>query len=613
METTQARPRFRQDLVAEPIDEQGARYIDVIDPDSGNTFRFYEVEYSIACAMDGERDVEGLVRWAQEELGLSPSATEVKSVIATLGDLGYLEAALAEAALGHPGHAVGAAGAEHELAHGVVVGERASTELDGDLELGSAGGAAPAAAETFDAPDMALGAPGRSTGPALSLEGALEDIPLGASGAGATEAMPAIAEPPAVPEAAEVSLDLSEGLSIGADDVKEAVRASRVMTAVEVPADLLDQIEPTLIETVPVAPTAAAKVEAKAEPKAEPKVEAKAEPKVEAKAEPKAEPKAAAKPVEAKPEVRATGRSKPEAKPPVELPKHPVAAKVEAPAASAAKKGPSAPLVVLLVLVLVGAAVFLVWKYVLNKEDDGAPVTSMQPVTPTPAVGSAAVTPPPPPPAPAVKLVKEDQTALEIKPLVVGQIAELAAADKAVKAGEVVARMVGFKPLADEVAALQQDVDKRLPGEISAAEKERDDATAAGNKAAADAADAKVAERRKKLDTKQAALSAKQSELDKYVLKASGEGKVVQVAKVGARVTAEDVILKLARTPALTARFELPAGKSFSVDSSIQLVVKGSDQKANCTVAALEQGQLKILCPIDPALPEGTEVTLVAP
>ena len=62
-----ARPRFRQDLLAEAIEENGARFIDVIDPDSGDEFRFYELEYAMACAMDGERDVAGLVKWELAE------------------------------------------------------------------------------------------------------------------------------------------------------------------------------------------------------------------------------------------------------------------------------------------------------------------------------------------------------------------------------------------------------------------------------------------------------------------------------------------------------------------------------------------------------------------
>ena len=55
------RPRFRQDLVAEAIEDGGNKFIDVADPDSGNMFRFFEVEYSLACAMDGQRDVAGIV------------------------------------------------------------------------------------------------------------------------------------------------------------------------------------------------------------------------------------------------------------------------------------------------------------------------------------------------------------------------------------------------------------------------------------------------------------------------------------------------------------------------------------------------------------------------
>src|ERR1700742_1952436 len=105
------RPRFKQELVAEPLEDTTGRYVDLMDPDSGNVYRFYEVEYALACAMDGERDVAGIVRWgteelgvtasardvagivrwASEELGVTPSAREVETVIATLGDLGYLD------------------------------------------------------------------------------------------------------------------------------------------------------------------------------------------------------------------------------------------------------------------------------------------------------------------------------------------------------------------------------------------------------------------------------------------------------------------------------------------------------------------------------------------
>src|SRR5438270_81599 len=96
------RPRFRQDLLAELIEEHGKRFIDVADPDNGTCYRFYEVEYSLACAMDGERDVPGILRWAQEELGLSAKPDEVKSVIETLGSLGFIDDSAAQPAAVQP-------------------------------------------------------------------------------------------------------------------------------------------------------------------------------------------------------------------------------------------------------------------------------------------------------------------------------------------------------------------------------------------------------------------------------------------------------------------------------------------------------------------------------
>ena len=85
------RPRFRQDLIAETVEHHGARFIDVMAPEGNDVFRFYEVEYSLACGMDGERDVAGIVKWAQDELGLTPSLQEVRTVIAALGELGFIE------------------------------------------------------------------------------------------------------------------------------------------------------------------------------------------------------------------------------------------------------------------------------------------------------------------------------------------------------------------------------------------------------------------------------------------------------------------------------------------------------------------------------------------
>ena len=91
MQSELDRPRFRNDLVAQPLEEEGVRYVDVTDPNSGNTFRFYDVEYSIACAMDGQRSMDALAQWTFAELGIETSAEELSNVVNTLADLGYLE------------------------------------------------------------------------------------------------------------------------------------------------------------------------------------------------------------------------------------------------------------------------------------------------------------------------------------------------------------------------------------------------------------------------------------------------------------------------------------------------------------------------------------------
>lgn len=218
------RPRFRTDLVSKPVEENGQRFVDVTDPDSGKTFRFYEVEYAVACAMNGARNVGDLVDWARAELGLEPSPSELETVISTLGDLGY-------------------------LANG------ANLDVD-DLALGSpgrspmdSGPAARPAAEEFElgvAGRSPMGGPPKPEGPQPA---ALELGAAGVSGGAPPPAFdldskpPQPASPEPQPAAADLSVNLGEHLSIGTDDVKEAVRQSKIMEAVPMPADVMNEME----------------------------------------------------------------------------------------------------------------------------------------------------------------------------------------------------------------------------------------------------------------------------------------------------------------------------------------------------------------------------------
>lgn len=317
MQPALERPRFRNDLVAQPLEEEGIRYVDVTDPHSGNTFRFYDVEYSIACAMDGERSIDALAQWTASELGIETSADELQNVVSTLAELGYLEAArttgeLVSAAydqamelgppgrspleepvppappaepveLGPPGSAFGAtfepprveaAQAAQEL-EDLDLEEMAEPEermgtvpppLPADIkpkipeeETSFAGlldeeeAAAQAAAAAAEA--------GEAAPREVSLEA--EEPPHPLDDEDPTKLpRPMVAPPDEEPDETELRVDLSAHLPVGKQEVDEAVRSSRVHAVPDVPKDLLDteaeapKEEPRAVSVASIAPSA---------------------------------------------------------------------------------------------------------------------------------------------------------------------------------------------------------------------------------------------------------------------------------------------------------------------------------------------------------------------
>jgi hypothetical protein len=554
------RPRFRQDLVAELVEDGKQRFIDVADPDNGQVFRFYEIEYSLACAMDGERDVAGIVRWAKEELGLTANPMEVKTVISTLGDLGYLETAAAAAAAARPIERPAAAAqqkgrkptppamnrwdaptamgeSDQYLEKGVVAAKPAAHAPVDDVELGRAG-AKVAVSDMPKAPELELGAPGaRRATPPKAIP--TSEIPLGSSG-----------------RAPDVSVDLSDGMAVKPDDVKEAVRASQVMRAPSVPQELLDAVAPTITD----------------------------------------KPPEARKPVEAK---RPEARPQPRAESPRPAPE-PMRPKTPSKAPPAPSSGVSPVLLILLVIVVVAAGAFVAYKFILKKSDETAS-TQPPPVTPPKPPEL-----PPPPPVESEKLANEQPAVLELKPSVAGQLEMVAANDATVKAGDVVFALAGHKPIETEIANLSKDIDKRLQPDVAKAEHDRDAAEQAGNKPAVTAAEKRIDTAKKALDDAQGKVAAKTADLGKFVVKASTEGKVTAVAKANAKVTANDVVAKLAPGAMLVATFK-KTDPAVAADARVLLAVKGSEQKLSCKVVDASNGT-KIACPHD-AAPEGSEVT----
>jgi len=607
------RPRFRQDLVAEPIDDGGSKFIDVMDPDSGNVFRFYEVEYSLACAMDGERDVAGIVQWAREELGLTPSSNEVKTVIATLGDLGYLDGHASARAVAPPRVAaepVPSDAFEHEsptvvteepvpaaarrgyddLAPGVVVGATPSRSAPpaADVELGFAGSSAPRAADVPRGPELELGAPG-ARAPMPRDRGRVEDIPLGASGR--------MSEPEidrsSAPTPSDVSLDLSDHLSVRPDDVKEAVRASQVMKAVDVPKELLDSVEPVLDQTKSP-PSRAASPAIRPEP-------------IQA-AQPK--PARPATPARGVDQPVAVGRSKVATNPPPNVAKPgavpmaptPNVASAPIPVAPQAKRT-SPVLIGLLIVCVIGLAAYLAYKYVLTKPEA---TTSEVTPAPTPAPTPPAPTPPAPP-AEAVKLSVLTAEPQAIKPGTAGQVEMVVADGSDVKAQDVVVWLAGYKPINTEATALEGDIEKRVKVELAKAQQDREAAVAAGDKAKQAEAEGRIANRQKSLDEKIAKLTAKKADLDKLLVRAPIAGKIAVVVKTGAKISPNDVVARITKAPMLVATFKaIP--KSVELGAGTKVELQDGDNKIACAVEAVDDAGAKIVCPTE-ASAEGKSVT----
>ena len=254
-------------------------------------------------------------------------------------------------------------------------------------------------------------------------------------------------------------------------------------------------------------------------------------------------------------------------------------------------------------IAVLGAGAFFAYK-MLVKKNDAAQSKATPPAQPKPPE------PPPPPPVESQKLATEQQEPVELKASVAGQLETIVANDTAVKAGDPVALLAGHKPLETEIAAMQKDIDTRVKPELDKAQKDRDAAQTAGNKAALTAAEARVADRTKSLDEKQAKLDARKAELAKLQIKAPGDGKVTAVGKANTHVGANDVVAKLARGPVLTATFKTASG--VTPQTRVLLAPKASEQKLSCTVVTADASGVKVACPGD-AVPDGTEVTFVGP
>lgn len=600
MNTANTRPRFRTDLVAQPLDEGGQRFVDVTDPDSGSTFRFYEIEYSIACAMDGKRDLVGLSEWAQAEIGLSPTPEELETVISTLADLGYLETSPGGDDEFDDAFALGTAGATYNE-------DDEPLPSGGDFELGTAGKSLLDVDhdDNLDAANLTLGLPGNESLPPVAEETftgvTADDGPTQVKRAGSH-----FGEPPAPPaEEAEVravlrpvtpmghapdeddgptnlpppasdfddemSVDLTDHMRIGTADVKEAIRQSQAMQAVDVPAALAE---------------AAA---AQAEP------------------EKKAAPAAPARPQTRPPASPVATTELPDKPAMVSAKEEPGFAATPQPAAG----GSRTPLIIALVALLIVAGIAGAYFYVQSqKGQEAAPETGAVQPTEAPAVAEE----PEPEPAQA-RMVLVETEAVEVKATREGSIAEILESGSTVAEGDVVVKLNGYQSFEPKIAAAEND-QRRYEKRIEDTEAKKAEAEAQGNQAAVDKHQKYIDLHQAKIDEKKQRADAERQEMEAFFLRAPVAGTLETELAARATVKADAVAFRLQPAPVLEATFTLseetvPAEPP-AENADVELAVEADDsKKVMCQVSKVNGQEVTVTCPADSDLKEDDEVVLL--
>lgn len=596
------RPRFRNDLVAQPIEEEGVRYVDVTDPNSGSTFRFYDVEYSIACAMDGAKDIHGLVEWTRAELGIETSQDELASVVNTLADLGYLEAAAAAAAAAEGGNGA---------VHGDETAAEVAAAYDQVMEISapSAHEVETAGHERLEADDLEpkthvfnadeqaklVAETAKRTQPPVDDEMSFEGLIDEASRTGIPAVPPAPAathaasrnvtlgddEPTRIPapkvdddEDDMGSVDLSAHLTVDREDVAEAVRSSRVLSVPAIPRELLEESaaeadEPTALRalaearsTEPVETPSLAAAQALAAPPPPPTHE-------EADVTPPPLPPIPVPGARAADSAIPLPSTRPQASKPIELQKQPPPA-TKAPA----KKGSSAGLMVVLVVLVAAVVGVYAFKDKIFGKDEAAAgqPTKPPPKPPTTQAGTTPPAPKTPPPPPSAKLRSEGGS-VDAAATQDGELAWVVENGAKVAAGEPIAKFAGFQKAEKDLDRAQKLLVEHSDRLAYYTEKQNP---------------TKIAEKQALVDADKKAIAAAEQALAQSVVKAPVAGDVQLLAGKGAKVKAGDPIVRIGGDPQLVA--------SFTVDKA---ALGGYEAGAACIVAAKASRDKELACVVD--------------
>jgi hypothetical protein len=104
--------RLKPGLAVTRVEDEGITYYDVLEPESGNSFRFYEHEFLLAQQLEPGRPLADISAWVRRELEVESRPEDVQVFIDKIKELGFLEAVAGLAAASGPAAApFGTAGA----------------------------------------------------------------------------------------------------------------------------------------------------------------------------------------------------------------------------------------------------------------------------------------------------------------------------------------------------------------------------------------------------------------------------------------------------------------------------------------------------------------------
>jgi hypothetical protein len=238
------------------------------------------------------------------------------------------------------------------------------------------------------------------------------------------------------------------------------------------------------------------------------------------------------------------------------------------------------------------------------------------PLQPAPTAATAAKTPPP-----TATIVLETPVPEEVKVLRSGVIESIPASERAVKKTEVITTLKGSQPLEAQVKEMIDDlIRERML--LDAAIKVFDTEHAAGHEDTATAAQAAIIEHRKLIERTQLQLSWPRTMLDSYRVRAPRDGRFVPSARLDDTVAQDAVIGTLVRDAVLVATFKIGHTSAFAANASVEILLLPSKRQfalkeyfvhVTCTIAEVQSDSVKVVCPPDPELTEGTIVRLADP